>query len=622
MVLFSDGSEIGRFANENRIETSLDKMPKIFINAVFAAEDENFLTQPAISLQGMLRALWNNVRGNPLQGGSTITQQYVKLAYLKPERSIGRKLREIVIAFKLEKKYSKEEILIRYLNTVYFGRGCYGVETASNQFFGKTVSLLSPEESIALASMIRSPGAFSTPNSEQVSALRKRFEYVKQNMIANGWLNQKYAMGAEFPTILPSRDLTTMQGPRGYILEEVRKELNLAGFTNEKIKEGGFNVYTTLQRKFQESAERAVLERGPKDAPVDLHIGLAAIRPGTGEVLAIYGGHDYLDRQLNDATQGISQAGSIFKVFTLIAALEKGIPLSSIWSGKSPQTFSGYGERYRVSNYGGVSFGKMSLLQATANSVNTVFVRLGNLVGPANSVSAARRAGIPQNVEMLPTPSFVLGVSSPHVIDVATSFATFAAQGTYSKTHFVSRVTDRNTGKIAFEFKLIRNKVFRENVMADLTFALRNVVTNGTASRTLRGFGRPVAGKTGTSQNHASAWFAGFTPEVAASVALYRDNSMSELRNIGGLSEVTGGSFPAQIWRQFVSDSLIGEPITTFPRPAFIGGTKGLDFVNPSPKPTEDANSWDLPQNNQIPAKPQITIKPIPIPSFTPRSIP
>mgnify|MGYP003339161370 CR=1 FL=1 len=339
---------------------------------------------------------------------------------------------------------------------------------------------------------------------------------------------------------------------------------------------------------------RSVLLKTPKDAPEDLHVGLVAIKPGTGEVVALFGGKDYLKRQLNDATQGIAQAGSTFKVFTLAAALERGIPLSSIWDGKSPQIFTGMGETYRVSNYGNANFGRISLLTATANSVNTVFVRLNYRVGPSNAVDAARRAGIPNSVEMLSTPSFVLGVSSPRVVDVATAFATFASQGLYTKTHLVSKVEERSSKKTIYLSKEIPKRVFKANVMADLTYALRAVVRVGTASAAVGGLGRPVAGKTGTSQENASAWFSGFTPQLSASVALFRDDATESLKQIGGLNAVTGGSFPARIWAAFVSEALRGEPTLPFPNPAFIGGSRPIDLINPSPTPKPSSTEPDF----------------------------
>jgi membrane peptidoglycan carboxypeptidase len=292
----------------------------------------------------------------------------------------------------------------------------------------------------------------------------------------------------------------------------------------------------------------------------------------------MYGGKDYLTRQLNDATQAIAQAGSTFKPFALIAGLEQGIPLTSMWNGDSPQTFDDAGKPYPVANYGLEGWGQISLLKATASSVNTVFVPLGIKVGPDNVVDAARRAGIPESVAMMPTPSVVLGVASPKVIDVASAYATFAANGIYAKPYLISQVLGSNKG-VLYEGRPQTQEVFAADVMADLTYALKNVVTSGSGFAALK-LGRPAAGKTGTSQSNASAWFSAYTPQLAASVALFRDDATQSLKGIGGLTSVTGGSFPARIWTAFMKGALKGEPILDFPAPSNIGGLEPVVFTS------------------------------------------
>jgi membrane peptidoglycan carboxypeptidase len=284
----------------------------------------------------------------------------------------------------------------------------------------------------------------------------------------------------------------------------------------------------------------------------------------------MYGGKDYVVRQLNDATQSIALAGSTFKPFALVAALEAGIPLTSMWNGDTPQTFDDLGKPYEVSNYGDEGWGQVDLLTATQHSINTVFVPLGIKAGMDKVVDVARRAGIPDTVAMIGTPSVVLGVASPHVIDVANSYATFAAQGVYSKPFMVAQVIGPNKG-ILYEGKAQTQEVFGKDVMADLTYALKSVVNGGTGSAALA-LGRPAAGKTGTSQSNASAWFSAYTPQLAASVALFRDSASESLNGIGGLTSVTGGTFPAKIWTAFMKGALKDEPIMSFPAPANIGG--------------------------------------------------
>ena len=568
---YSNGEEIGRVGTQNRQIVPLTKIPLNVRHAVLAAEDQSFYSNKAFSITGILRAIVNNLKGGSLQGGSTITQQYAKTAFLTPSRTIQRKIKELVIAIKLENQLSKDQIFESYLNTIYFGRGSYGVMTASQQYFNRDVDQLTNAQAAVIASILRSPGlydpAFKEGNAER---LANRFEYVKNNMVESGWLTKEEAAKMKMPAIAPRATSGQLSGPKGHIIEAVQKELAKLGFDQEQLLVGGLVIKTTLDQKAQQSAVDAVNKFYPKDAPADLRIGLIAIRPGTGEVLAMYGGRDYLERQLNDGTQSIAQAGSTFKPFALVAALEQGIPLTSMWNGDSPQTFDDAGKPYEVFNYGNEGWGQIDLLYATKHSVNTIFVPLGIKVGPDNVVDVARRAGIPESVAMMPTPSVVLGTSSPHVIDVANAYATFAAQGIKSKPYLVSQVIGSNKG-VLYEATPQTEEVFSKEVMADLTYALKGTITGGTGAAAL-GLGRPVAGKTGTSQSNASAWFSAYTPQIAASVALFRDNATQSLNGIGGMTSVTGGSFPARIWTQFMKGALKGEPIMDFPAPANIGG--------------------------------------------------
>ncbi len=571
IIQYSNGEEIGRVGTQNRQIVPLAKIPLNVRHAVLAAEDSGFYSNRAFSITGILRAVINNLRGGALQGGSTITQQYAKTAFLTPSRTIQRKIKELVISIKLENQLSKDQIFESYLNTIYFGRGSYGVMTASQQYFNRNVDQLTDSQAAVIASILRSPGLydpfFKEGNAER---LANRFEYVKNNMIDAGWLTEEKAAKMKLPSVAPRSTSGQLSGPKGHVIEAVQKELAKLGFSQDQLLVGGLVIKTTLDQKAQQSAVDAVNKFYPSKAPADLRIGLVAIRPGTGEVLAMYGGRDYLERQLNDATQSIAQAGSTFKPFAIAAALEQGIPLTSMWNGDSPQTFDDAGKPYEVFNYGNEGWGQIDLLFATKHSINTVFVPLGIKVGPTNVVDVARRAGIPETVAMMPTPSIVLGTSSPHVIDVANAYATFAAQGINSKPFLVSQVLGNNKG-VLYEATPQTQEVFSKEVMADLTYALKGTITGGTGAAALA-LGRPAAGKTGTSQSNASAWFSAYTPQIAASVAFFRDNATQSLNGVGGMTSVTGGSFPARIWTQFMKGALKGEPVMDFPAPSNIGG--------------------------------------------------
>jgi len=571
IIQYSNGEEIGRIGSENRQIVPLAKIPLNVRHAVLAAEDRGFYSNRAFSVTGIARAVLNNLKGGSLQGGSTITQQYAKTAFLSPERTVQRKIKELVIAIKLENQLSKDQIFESYLNTIYFGRGSYGVQTAAQQYFNRNVDQLTNAQAIVISCILRSPGFYDPSYSKaNEKRLTDRFAYVVKGMVEAEWLTAEDAAKLKFPVIAPRVTSGSLSGPKGHIIEAVSKELKSLGFTEEQLLVGGLVIKTTIDQKAQTAAVDAINKLTPTKVPENLHIALVAIRPGTGEVIAMYGGADYLKRQLNDATQAIALGGSTFKPFALVAALEAGIPLTSMWNGDSPQIFDDLGKPYPVSNYGDEGWGQIDLLFATKHSINTVYVPLGQKAGLDKVVDAARRAGIPETVAMMPTPSVALGPASPHVIDVANAYATFAAQGIKSKPYLVTSVIGANKG-VLYEGKAQTEEVFSKEVMADLTYALKGVVNGGTGAAALA-LGRPAAGKTGTSQSNASAWFSAYTPQLAASVAFFRDDATQTLNGIGGLTSVTGGTFPARIWTAFMKSALKGEPVMDFPAPSNIGG--------------------------------------------------
>lgn len=578
IIQYANGAEIGRIGTQNRQILPLAKIPLKLRYAVMAAEDRDFYSNRAFSVTGIARALLNNIRSGDLNsaGGSTITQQYAKTAFLTPSRTIQRKIKELVISLKLENAMTKDQILENYLNTIYFGRGAYGVQTAAQQYFNRNANQLTLSQSAVVASILRSPGLYDPffgdkeQKERNKARLEARFQYVLNGMLEKKWITEAEVKAAKLPLIAPRTTSGQLSGPKGYIIDSVQKELSKLGFTQEQLLVGGYVIKTTLDQRAQTSAVDAVNRLTPSPAPKNLHTALVAIRPGTGEVIAMYGGRDYVVRQLNDATQSIALAGSTFKPFALIAGLEAGIPLTSMWNGDSPQVFDDLGKPYEVANYGNEGWGQVDLLSATQHSINTVYVPLGIKAGLDKVVDAARRAGIPETVAMIATPSVTLGVASPHVIDVANSYATFAAQGVYSKPYMVAQVTGPNKN-VLYQGKPQTQEVFSKEVMADLTYALKSVVNGGTGAAAL-GLGRPAAGKTGTSQSNASAWFAGYTPQLSATVALFRDSASESLNGIGGLTSVTGGSFPARIWTAFMKGALRDEPVMSFPAPSNIGG--------------------------------------------------
>lgn len=617
VVYFSDAkTEIGRFSEVNRQSISLAQVPQSAQHAVLAAEDRTFYTNAGVSPRGMARAVWVRLRGGSTQGGSTITQQYVKNYFLTQDRTYTRKIKEFVIALKIEQRESKAQILQNYLNTIYFGRGAYGIETASQAYFGHPAAKLTVGEGALLAAVIRSPGLYD-PVSQRARA-QQRVDYVLDAMVSRGWLPAAARATVTYPRVRARTGVNTRGGTNGYLLLAVQDELKArVGLSEAQIDQGGLRVVSTFDRVAQKAAVEAVAAELPTQNAKGVRVGLAAIAPGDGAVIAMYGGPDQVAQPLNAATQSVLQAGSTFKPFALAAALEDGKSLRSRYSGRNDQTFPGV--REPVSNFGNESFGRISLITATEDSVNTAFVALNVDLGPAKTRDAAVAAGLSKaTVGLEPNISNVLGTASPRVIDMADAYATFAAQGLHAPAYVVRTATSATTG-VHYRVAVKPVRAFAAGPMADLTYALQRVTRSGSGSYAGSNLDRPVAGKTGTSSSNRSAWFVGYTPQLAAAVGIYRGGaggSAASLKGLGGRSEVTGGSFPVRIWTAFVKAALRDARVEQFPDPVYGGssgggsagsaGSPGSGTTTTStPYPSRSSYSTQTPSATQIPSETQ-----------------
>ncbi|MFZ5872026.1 MAG: transglycosylase domain-containing protein, partial [Actinomycetota bacterium] len=577
-VYYSDGqTAMGEFAAVDRTSVTGDQIPQHVKDAVIAAEDRSFYENRGISPTGIARAFWNNLRGNSTQGGSTITQQYVKNYYLESEQTYSRKIKEAFIAIKVDQQLSKDQILTDYLNTIYFGRGAYGIQSAAQAYFGKNVQDLTPNEAALLAGIIPAPSNWD-PAVNPAKA-EERYRYVTDGMVAAGAMDSATASQPMPPTV-EYAPTDRFAGPTGYLLAAVREEiLASTDLTENDLDRGGLRIVSTIAKPAQDAAVAAVQD--PEVYPVEgrpetMQAALVSIDPATGAVRAMYGGADYLTRQRNAVTQDIAQAGSTFKPFTLVAALEKGISLRTQYSGASPQEFPGFytdesGNPQPVRNFGGASYGRMDLVEATENSVNTVYVALNRDAGPEATADVAVRAGIDEEAVTPPNPSNVLGTPSVTPLDMGQAFATFAAQGVRHDPYIVESI--EQNGQLVYQREIEDERVIAPDVMADATFAMQQVVESGTGEYAGR-LGRPAAGKTGTSNDNRSAWFAGYVPQLATVVALYNvgpNGEQLEMPGFGGRREITGGSFPVQIWTAYMSAALEGTEVIDFPPRADVG---------------------------------------------------
>ena len=590
-ILYADGSELGRVGTENRIPVRLGEVPEPVQLAVLAAEDRGFYREPGISPKGIARALLTNVRGGGgvQQGGSTITQQYAKNAFLTSERTYTRKVKEVFIALKMTRTVDKAQILENYLNTIYFGRQASGLEVASRSYFGRPASDLTVSQGAVLAAVIRSPARLDPAKHPQDA--RARWGYVLDGMVEQGWLTPQERAAQVFPKVLAvgaGPQNNDLSGPKGHVISAVLDELGRNGFPEDRLSAGGLTVQTTIRKGPQDAAVAAVQEvTGAEPGKAELQGALVSVQPGTGEVVAYYGGatgtgFDY-------AGQGRGrQPGSSFKPYVLAAALESGVSLRSRLDGDSDRDFPGLAEP--IENFGGDSFGRVDLVEATRRSINTAYYELGLEVGPAKVAELAHRAGIPAAVPLagkdgVTNGSISLGGYEVHVIDQAVGFATFANKGVPVRPFMVKRVSQRDEVLYSAEVKA-GPAAFSEGVAADATFAMRQVIQRGTGRSARLEGGREAAGKTGTSSDNRDAWFVGYTPELSTAVWLgYGDPRTIRIDGV----EVTGGGFSTLIWKAFTDAALAGQPQTELPDRADVG--ERVRFGEPVEDPGSSGSS-------------------------------
>jgi len=635
-IYYKDGKTVmARFGNTSRIDVPLAKVPVPVRQAVLAAEDRNFYSEPGISPSGIMRALWVDLRGGDIkQGGSTITQQYVKNAYLTSQRTFSRKFKEIFISVKLGNSRSKDEILEDYLNTIYFGRGAYGIQAAAHAFFNKDVSQLTAAQGALLASLISNPSLYSPDTSRPAS--KARFQYVIDGMHKKGWLppgasprypkiaDQKHARGA------------ACVGPVGFICQAVQHSLAQHGFDEARLEAGGYRVVTTISKKAEDAARKAMADqagayqRGGVDKGREA--AMVGLVPGDGAIRALYGGSEYCPAKKHpdsctDLT-GVASSyarppGSSFKPYTVIAALKEGISLDSVFSGPSHIDFPGTNGK-GISNSGNESCAACTLTQALAESINTIFVPLADKVGPDKVVEAAHDAGIPKSVPLAEVPVITLGTDDVSPLDQATGYATIAAQGIYAEPYLVQRVETQQHDVVYRAHKKTK-RVFDADVMADTTYAMTKVLDcsfNGTAcGKALSG--RPAAGKTGTNgevSGNKDAWFIGFTPQLSTAVWYGNHDRHAQVTHNG--APLYGGDLPAAAWQEMMNDALAGSPVVPFPPPAHVGTKQGNATPTVTATSTPSSSSPTPTPTATTPVAPPPTTPPPILPTQSPSSTP
>ncbi|WP_245657768.1 transglycosylase domain-containing protein [Herbidospora mongoliensis] len=604
VIYYRDGKTVLANRGVDRKAVPLSAVPKEVREAVIAAENRTFYQDQGVSLSGTARAMWSTLTGSQIQGGSTITQQLVRNYYsgLSQERSIGRKLKEIMISLKVDRSKSKDWVLEQYLNTIYFGRGAHGIQAAAQAYFRVDVGKLTPAQGAYLAAVIQQPSNFATPTGPMLTAAQARWKSVVDGMVKINAVTAGQAAQMTFPELKKQKKALSLSGQNGYMLAQVSNELNRMGYSDEDIFQDGLKVTTTFDKKLMAAASDAVTDVLPEGTPKKVRAGLAAVDPANGEVVAFYGGRNWSESEWNSAFDAKVQAGSTFKAYALAAALQDGLPLTDRFYGNSPLYVNGAA----IPNSSGSSYGSVNLVQATQYSVNTAFVDLGQKIGLDKIAAAAEAAGIPaaQLAQHKKAATFPLGVASVSAVQQAGAYATFASGGVHQDPHVIRSVTDA-TGKTR-KTDTTGRRVFTEDTAADATYAMEQVVTAGTGTGA-RLYDRPVAGKTGTTDASAAVWFNGYTPQLSVAVDMFRDDNLPV--TIPGYGELYGGALPAQIWKAFMTTAMEGKPVKEFPDPVTYyrwdndyyrptddeERTYEPDRPSPGPTPTGPGDEWNSP---------------------------
>ncbi len=550
--------------SESRKIVASDQISPVMKQAIVAIEDKRFFEHRGVDVRGIMRAVWQNVRSKKVvQGGSTITQQFVKNAYLTSKRSISRKLKEAALAWQLDQVWPKDKILTNYLNTIYFGNGAYGIERAAQTYFGHGAAKLTLAEAALLAGIPSDPSLYNPVTNRQATRARRR-------EVLQAMLDQKDITYNEFRlanrTPLPEPDQIRrpgLRGPAQYFVDYVKQQL-VDRYGSGKVFGGGLKVVTTIDLDLQQQARKAIAKWLPSaDGPA---AALVALDPRDGSVLAMVGGDNYRQSQFNLAVQGERQPGSSFKPFVLATALQQGIAPSTVFESK-PVTISLGDRDWYVRNYEGSNLGPIDLTNATIYSDNTVYAQLTQLVQPKSVVKVAHDLGITSPLKSY----FAIGLGAEAVnpLEMARAYASFANAG-----RRVDSSIFRNRPRVVVSVNGTKNRPVQHPVMSETNAELVNeilqqVVQYGTGKRAALP-DRPAAGKTGTTENYGDAWFVGYTPQLVVAVWVGYPNTLRPMLTEFHGDPVAGGTYPALIWKSFMEKALpyLHDEPESFPAPS------------------------------------------------------
>ncbi|MEU9118406.1 transglycosylase domain-containing protein [Streptomyces sp. NPDC048506] len=627
---WSDGTVLATDGSVNRQNIPLSQVPADVRWGFIAAENASFYTDPGIDPQGILRAVVHMAEGDSVQSGSTITQQFVKNTYLDQSQTVSRKLKELLISTKIGAAMSKQQILQGYLNTCFFGRQANGIQAASRMYYGLPVQKLNASQGAFLAAAVNEPSLFQHADSDPTAkaTAKARWSWVLDRMVKIGRMTPgqraRYA-AAGFPAPKKWTLGSGLPGQTGYLVQLARSyaQAHDPSITDSSLSRGGYQIHTTFDRKRTAALARAVakvraerLDPAHRSVDRDVQVGAASVDPTTGRILAVYGGPGYAHSHYSDNadTSGVP-VGSTFKPIVLAAALQHqavlqpGKPPAPITPASKFNGDDGIKIKDRQGDYvtddkdpTGLlhqhndtprRWGYISLRKAMEQSVNTPYVQLGEDIGYQNVARTAQTLGLRPGSLAAPSAGFYIGTSTPSAIRMAGAYSTFAASGMRATPYSVTKVTHNGSALPGFTAPT-PVRALPAAVADNVTDVLRGVIARGTGTKA-KALGRTAAGKTGTTDDYRSAWFVGYTPQLATSVVLFREDAthpqLQSLVGVGGLQKVFGGDIPTDIWTQYMTDALAGLPDTPFPAPAPLGhGTDEPGAPTPSPSATPDKN--------------------------------
>ncbi len=560
-VYDANNNVIAEYYLQNRRSVTKDQVSPYVLEGTVDTEDVRFYQHNGVDPQGIVRAVLVTFRGGS-EGASTITQQLVRNTVLSDEQfeqTLKRKVREAYIAIQMEKTYSKEQILMMYLNTIYYGHSAYGIQAASVTYFNKDAKDLTLAEAALLVGLPQSPSYYD-PTENPEAAIQRRNTVLDRMLTAGDITQEEHDEAQSEPLTLNQGQVIDPQDTYPYFTDYV-KSLLLQDFDQDTVFQGGLKVYTTLDPNMQEAAQDAVENRLSSFGNAELDSALVAVEPGTGYIKAMVGGRDYSSNQYNLATQAERQPGSSFKAFTLVAALRAGMSPDIYINANSPMQIT---STWKVQNFGNYSYGTITLREATARSSNTAYGQVAVAIGADSIVQAAKDMGV--DVDLPSYPSITLGTTGVPPIQMAEAYATLATGGVHRDTVAITKIEDRN-GNTVYEHEDNPEQTVDAAVAQTATDVLEGVITsgNGTANvvNNMLGINQPVAGKTGTSEDYRDLWFVGYSPQLSVAVWCgYRQEGTVYIHGTYGHPNTTS----CLIWADFMNSALEGADRQEFPK--------------------------------------------------------